>query len=705
MSRQVLYVGPPLSAERSAWVREVQSAGYGLEAITSADAFSDFIGELATDGGSRGFGATAVVVDVSDPSAAWAGDAVTWERRISVLPRVYVAQPGQAVPVGVQMMRVDNPADPARMLLLLDACLSSAGLTPDQTGDATQIRPRKTTAPPAESSRVLLGDYELLQRIAVGGMGTVFLAQRRNRAGFQRIHAVKLMHPHMMEDEDARGMFFDEAGIASRIHHPNVAAIVDMGVEDEQPYIVMQYVEGGAFVDLLRAEAGPTPARLVIPILVDVLSGLQAAHALEDDYGESLCFVHRDVSPENILVGVDGISRITDFGIAKARGRITSTRAGIRKGKLYYLAPEQLHETPGIDGRADVFAAGVVLWNALTGERLFTAPSAAAVMLKIVNSEIPPPSTKAPGIPAELDEVCLRALERDPAHRFASARDMARALRDVALRHELMGSTEEVSAWVRDVCSVELRARRSAIATARGRTPNPGDTMEGRAATPGGGETRPRMIAQHTEIARGATEIHDARSDAPVVVVHQSQSKWLIPSVLGLCTVAIVSSVFAMRGCESQDRPSQAESASPPAAAAAHVPAGVVGASAVPDNAPAPAAASPEPGRVAPPPSSAKKALPAQPPVEPAAVDPEPLVEPAPAATPTEVPSSTPPPTRRTRRRRQTARPKPSGAPATAPATESAPEPVKPTPKPKKNDDGLDAILGDGPEKNPYSRK
>lgn len=701
MSRQILYIGPPIIPAKARWFRELQVAGYGIEAITSADAFADFIGELATDGGSRGFGATAVIVDTSDTSTAWAGDAVTWERRISVLPRIYLVQPGQTSPLGVQMMQVEQPVDPARILLLLDACLSAGGSPNDDAPTPTPARTRKVTVPAAEPSRVLLGDYELLQRIATGGMGTVFLAQRRNRAGFQRIHAVKLMHPHMMEDEEARGMFFDEAGIASRIHHPNVAAIVDMGVEDEQPYIVMQYVEGGAFVDLLRAEAGPTPARLVIPILLDVLSGLQAAHALEDDYGESLCFVHRDVSPENILVGVDGISRITDFGIAKARGRITSTRAGIRKGKLYYLAPEQLHETPGIDGRADVFAAGVVLWNALTGERLFAAPSAAAVMLNIVNSEIPRPSTRAPGIPPELDNVCLRALQRNPNDRFASARDMARALRDVALRHELMGSTEEVSAWVRDVCSVELRARRGAIATARGRTPSPGDTMEGRAATPAGGETRPRMIADHTEIARGATLIHDTRSDAPVVVV-QAQSKWLLPSVVGLCTVAIVSSLFAVRGCESHD--GGADDDRKPAAA--HVaPASVAGkqekdgAKSAPVAVPA-AAAIAKPATPAPP---AKGAPPQPPPVEPAPAPPQPLVDP-PAAQPeaAPVPATESSTTRRHRRRPHT-RPRPAAKPTPAPPSEPAADPPKPKPAPKKDD--LESILGDGPEKNPYSRK
>jgi serine/threonine-protein kinase len=311
-----------------------------------------------------------------------------------------------------------------------------------------------------------LGRYEVVAEIARGGMGTVYLARRAGEAGFQRLFAIKLMHPHLEEDHHFVDMLLDEARIAARIHHPNVVAILDLGLEEGRHFVVLEYVDGAAFSVLLMRSKEARPPQLIVPIMIDTLEGLSAAHSLTDDDGLPLHLVHRDVSPQNILVGADGIGRITDFGIAKAEARITSTRPGMRKGKIHYMAPEQLIEDgDNIDLRADVFAAGAVLWGSLTGRSLFRGQNDAATVHNVLSKEVPPPSTVGFHPPAAFDAVCLRALERDPEKRFQSALEMADALRRAAAAHGLVSSHSAIASWVGETLGDELEARRQAIRT------------------------------------------------------------------------------------------------------------------------------------------------------------------------------------------------------------------------------------------------
>jgi serine/threonine protein kinase len=309
-----------------------------------------------------------------------------------------------------------------------------------------------------------IGMYDVIGELARGGMGIVYLACRAGEAGFQRLFAIKVLHTHLADDSSFVAMLHDEARIAARLHHPNVVPIVDLGAEDGLYFVVMEYVEGAAFSMLLRASAAQRPARLVVPILIDILEGLHAAHTLKDDSGERLNLVHRDVSPQNILVSIDGNSRLTDFGIAKVTTRVTATVPGTRKGKLAYMAPEQLvDDGERIDQRADIFSAGAVLWTALTGRALFRASSDAATLHNILNKPVLPPSTIGLEPPAMFDEVCLRALERDPAKRYQTALEMADALRIIAIQERMLGSRREVAEWVTGQFSSEFAARREAI--------------------------------------------------------------------------------------------------------------------------------------------------------------------------------------------------------------------------------------------------
>lgn len=324
-------------------------------------------------------------------------------------------------------------------------------------------------APPLPKSRTprpeTLGRYEMIARIARGGMGTVFLARHAGEAGFARLFAVKVMHPHLAEDQAFVEMLRDEARIAARLHHPNVVPILDLGSQGETHYVVMEYVEGCSLAALLKHQTERRPAAVIATVMIETLDGLHAAHVLVDDDGVPLNLVHRDVSPQNVLVGVDGVARITDFGIAKAESRITSTQPGTHKGKLAYMAPEQMLSDV-VDSRADVFAAGAVLWTALTGTPLFHGATEADTLKNLLHLEIPAPSTVGLHPPQCLDWVVAKALARDPAQRYQTAQEFADALREVCVENGLLASKRDVAEWVNSAFGEEFAQRRAAIRAA-----------------------------------------------------------------------------------------------------------------------------------------------------------------------------------------------------------------------------------------------
>jgi len=310
-----------------------------------------------------------------------------------------------------------------------------------------------------------LGSYELIAELARGGMARVYLARRIGAGGLERLYAVKVMHEHLAEEPEALKMLVDEANIASKLHHPNVVAIVDRGVHLGNHYLVMDYVEGCSFKQLLSRNKRTRHPRLVLPIVLDALRGLHAAHELTDAAGVPQQLVHRDFSPHNLLVGTDGLCRVTDFGIAKVRDRLTHTQSRIQKGKIAYMAPEQLSGEAEVDRRVDVWAAGVVLYYALTGVHPFKADSQGATVDRILNRQVPPPSIVGLKPPECLDAVCEKALERDREARFETAAAMADEIQRLAVRHDLLASPTHVSAWVVASIEKELREVRRMIRT------------------------------------------------------------------------------------------------------------------------------------------------------------------------------------------------------------------------------------------------
>jgi eukaryotic-like serine/threonine-protein kinase len=301
-----------------------------------------------------------------------------------------------------------------------------------------------------------IGRYRVYSELASGGMATVHLGCMLGPAGFSKLVAIKCLHAQFALENQFVTMFLDEARLASSIHHPNVVASLDVVAEQGELLVVMEYVHGETLAALLRTQrqTGDTPPLpVVIRIMCDALEGLHAAH-VASLAGRRLNIVHCDVSPQNIMVGADGNTRVLDFGIAQAAMRSQASGSGTVKGKLAYMSPEQVQDQP-VDARTDIFAAGVVLWEALTGKRLFFAADPREIVSLLLTSTILPPTAIVPGLPSEVDRVVLKALARDPEQRFATAHDFAEALRKVASE----GSRRAVSDWVGAVAKDSLARR------------------------------------------------------------------------------------------------------------------------------------------------------------------------------------------------------------------------------------------------------
>jgi len=315
-----------------------------------------------------------------------------------------------------------------------------------------------------------MGRYELLFRIAAGGMAEVYAARVLGEAGFQKLVALKRMLPTLADDEEFVAMFLDEARVAANISHPNVVQTLDLGRDHEGAlYIVMELVVGVPLSRILKEAAKvrrAVPVGMAIELIAQAAAGLDAAHEAVTPVGEPLHIVHRDVSPQNVLVGVDGRVRITDFGVARAVMRMTKTVAGRIKGKFAYCAPEQLR-SEDVDRRADIFALGVVAWEALAGQRLFVADHPLATMERVQSMPILPLDTVRNRVPKEVSEVVLWALDRDPEKRPATAQEFARALRRAAQGAgiELPG-TSEIATFVKAAGGEPLSKMRNNIRVA-----------------------------------------------------------------------------------------------------------------------------------------------------------------------------------------------------------------------------------------------
>lgn len=301
-----------------------------------------------------------------------------------------------------------------------------------------------------------LGRYVLLVPIGVGGMGQVWIGEQASEHDFRRLVAVKLIRGEHVADAEYRRMFLAEARIASRVAHANVVEVIDLGEQASVLYQVMEYVEGDAFSQLLaRArtrDGGARPPQAVVArVVVDALRGLHAAHEATDNQGKPLGLIHRDVSPHNVLVGVDGIARIADFGIAKLLEDLANeTQLGQVKGKPGYMSPEQAAGAR-LDRRSDLYAMGIVAWEALHGRRLHPRG--------VMADAAPPERPGDEAIDAHLSAIVAKALAREVEARFATAEEMADALEAT----RLCATQREVAAWVKELAGEAIEARRREV--------------------------------------------------------------------------------------------------------------------------------------------------------------------------------------------------------------------------------------------------
>ena len=302
----------------------------------------------------------------------------------------------------------------------------------------------------SEGGTYFLGRYRVVDEIGIGGMASVHLARMDGPGGFQRWAAIKKIHSHLIEDDSFIQMFLDEAQVAARISHPNVAQVFDLGKTEDTYWIAMEYLHGEPLREIMRRteEVGTAmPPEIACRVIADAAEGLHAAHDLTGKNGEQLNLVHRDVTPHNLFVTYDGITKVLDFGIAKFSSRAAHTKAGTLKGKLAYMSPEQVHGEQ-LDRRTDVFALGVVLWELTTGRRLFRMDSDLDTLAKVQECDVPRPSALIRGYPIDLEKIVMKALAKDRNERFKTAKELSRSLQQLLMRRGLFIASDEVAQYV-----------------------------------------------------------------------------------------------------------------------------------------------------------------------------------------------------------------------------------------------------------------
>jgi serine/threonine-protein kinase len=313
-----------------------------------------------------------------------------------------------------------------------------------------------------------LDRYELLCPIASGGMATVWLARLRGKRGFEKLYAIKTIRTELVDDATFQEMFLDEARLASRIQHPNVAQILDLGEQQNVLFIVMEWVDGDSLAKIkkvLTKRKAVLPVGVTLRVLADACAGLHSAHELRDEEsGEPLDLVHRDVSPQNILLSTVGAAKVIDFGIAKAHGRKQgTTRTGVVKGKIQYLAPEQVKKGATVDRRTDIWALGVCLQELVTGKMPYDKEDDVEVIRKLMTDEMPDP---VQGVPEPIQKVLDRCLGFDPDVRFPTAAGLQRALEAAMKELGESTTTEDVASFLRTECPELANNRKSIVGKA-----------------------------------------------------------------------------------------------------------------------------------------------------------------------------------------------------------------------------------------------
>lgn len=421
----------------------------------------------------------------------------------------------------------------------------------------TKVVARESKTTPKASASVVnlpaadtvVGRYELVHRLGHGGMATVHLARSTGRAGFEKLVAVKVIHPHLASEPEFVDMFLDEARIAARLHHPHIVQILDVDEADGIYFMVMEYVEGDTLSSLireLRKRGEQLPMSAALQVAADAAAGLAAAHELSDRDGEPLQLVHRDVSPHNLLVGMDGHVKVVDFGIMKAAGKRSNTLTGQLRGKLSYMSPEQARGKD-IDHRTDLFALGAVLWEMCTNTRLFEAATDSETLELVTKCRVPDLAEVRPDLSEGMAKILRKALARDPDDRYDTAQAMLRDIRaeqrdfdaDVDPRADLAGTMSKYFAARIDYVRAAVRRRDGsgvrAVAAGSGSLPAPESAANGdatavlspRSAGESGAAVLP--VDESRSYQTGTSTLTTALGQAPA----RHWSLWLVLPLVG----------------------------------------------------------------------------------------------------------------------------------------------------------------------------
>jgi serine/threonine-protein kinase len=409
------------------------------------------------------------------------------------------------------------------------------------------VPPGEEASPPAAR----IGRYDVVRRLAYGGMAEVFLARETTAVGVTRLVAIKRVLPHIGEDPTFVEMFLDEARIAVMLSHPNICHLYAVEAAGASSFLVMEYVDGLSLAELIVRARGRSmlPVDVVVRVAAHVADALHYAHVATDEAGRQLNIVHRDVSPSNIMLGRDGRVKLLDFGVAKARTHATKTRSGVVKGKFAYMAPQQCLGHP-VDGRADVFALGICLWEALAGRALFQRDTEYATMSAVLQDPVPSLRLLRPDVPDDLEAIVRRALAKQPDQRFQSALEFQLALEGWLSAHAAFVTASHIAELVRRVLAGEpaMDGRLDAGSTAAdvapvppdGMTPKPQITPQATSAaeSPAGGGVAPEA---------GRTARPDSKKEAPLSEPDgdpftTDRRGWLLPVVVigavGLASLA-----------------------------------------------------------------------------------------------------------------------------------------------------------------------
>ncbi|MCB9656265.1 MAG: serine/threonine-protein kinase [Polyangiales bacterium] len=303
--------------------------------------------------------------------------------------------------------------------------------------------------------------YRVVERLAAGGMAEVFVGDAMSVQGFKKRVAIKRVLPHLASNENFIGMFLDEARLGARMNHANIVSVMDIGAADNTYFIVMEYVDGAnlkTIIEVLLKQGRTVPMKEAVYIAMEASRGLSYAHELCDDEGNDLDIVHRDISPPNILISKRGEVKVTDFGLAKASTQLEKTDPGVVKGKFSYLAPEAA-VGDAVDERADIFALGIVLWEMIAGRRLFLGDSDYQTVKLVQQAQVPSLSAINPEADEALERVLAKALAKNPADRYQTAREMSDALAGFLFSHQLKVTSYDIAALVKNAVENEDKPR------------------------------------------------------------------------------------------------------------------------------------------------------------------------------------------------------------------------------------------------------